>query len=41
MDKKTINIRNIPEPLYYKILELKARLKARTWVKFLEMIAKT
>jgi len=37
---KNINIRDIPEPLYYEALEVKAKLKAKNWVVFLEKIVK-
>ena len=36
--KRNINIRGIPEELYFKTLELKAKLKARNWVDFLERV---
>ena len=34
--KRNINIRGIPEELYFKTLELKAKLKAKDWGDFLE-----
>lgn len=34
--KRNINIRDIPEPIYYKALELKAKFHAENWVVFLE-----
>ena len=37
---KNINIRDIPEPLYYQILGLKAKLNAKNWVEFLEKVLK-
>jgi hypothetical protein len=35
---KNINIRDIPEPIYYKTIELKGKLKAKNWVAFLEKV---
>jgi len=35
---KNINIRDIPEPLYFSVLEAKAHLKAKNWIVFLEKI---
>ena len=37
---KNINIRDIPEPLYYEVLQLKAKLRAKNWVDFLEKTVK-
>ena len=37
---KNINIRDIPELLYYEALEAKAKLKAKNWVDFLEKVVK-
>lgn len=38
--KRNINIRGIPQPIYYKALELKAKLHAETWADFLEKVLK-
>jgi hypothetical protein len=38
--KKNINIRGIPEELYFEVLQLKASLKAETWVDFLREVAR-
>jgi len=35
---KNINIRDIPEDLYYEILEIKAKIKAKNWVDFLREV---
>jgi len=35
---KNINIRDIPEELYYDIVELKGRLRAKNWVDFLREV---
>jgi len=35
---KNINIRDIPEPLYYRALALRGKLKAKNWEIFLEKI---
>ena len=35
---KNINIRDIPEELYYDTVELKAKLEAKTWVDFLKYV---
>ncbi len=38
---RNINIRDIPDTLYYKVMGLKAKLNAKTWIDFLEKITKT
>lgn len=35
---KAINIRRIPDSLYFKVLGLKAKLKAGDWVEFLQKV---
>ena len=37
---KNINIRDIPEHLYYDTIQLKAKLRARNWNQFLEKTVK-
>lgn len=35
---KNINIRNVPERLYYKALELKGKYQAKSWADLLERL---
>lgn len=35
---KTIHIEKIPEDTYFKLVELKAKLRASTWIEFLQKI---
>ena len=35
---KNINIRDIPEELYYDIVELKGKLRAKNWADFLRHV---
>jgi len=35
---KLIKIDNLPDKIYYKMIELKARLKSKNWVDFAEKI---
>jgi len=35
---RNINIRDIPEQLYYDTVELKAKLEAKNWVEFLRKV---
>ncbi len=37
---KAINIRRIPDSLYFKVLTLKAQMNARNWIEFLEKVIK-
>ena len=35
---KTLHIEKIPEDTYFKLVELKGKLRASTWVEFLQKI---
>lgn len=37
---KNINIRGIPEEIYYKAIEVKGKLKTKSWVDFLTELLK-
>jgi len=37
---KNILIKNVPDDLYYEVLELKAKLNCETWMDFLKVIVK-
>jgi len=37
---KNINIRDIPEPVYYKAQEIKAKLRLKSWTELLEFLLK-
>jgi len=38
---KNINIRNIPEPIFYKAQEIKAKLLLKSWAELLETLLRT